>query len=174
MSIPRCNESAAEDALGRILANGSLWFHDDGYRGALERSGDAARLPCARAETESLLNDVISGEAATKKLWQRSVHVRIGTSIDEGYLTRERISKFDGARCEGAAARNVGVRTEYGIDPWGTAYWLSVEKLSHEERQVIVYSFGPNRRRDGQKDSAGQADAGDDIVGSGLLRKPTE
>lgn len=145
-----------------------------GIGGVVERGRDAARLPCARAETESLLNDVISGEAATKKLWRRSVHVRIWTAIDEGYLRRERIREFDGARCEGAAARNVGVRNEYGIDPWGTAYWLSVEKLSDEERQVIVYSFGPNRRRDGQKDTPGQADAGDDVAATALLRKRTE
>lgn len=135
-----------------------------GIGSVVERGRDAARLPCAKAETESLLRDVISGGAATNRLWRRSsVHVRIWTAIDEGYLTRERISEFDGARCEGAAARNVGVRNEYGIDPWGTAYWLSVEKLNDEERQVIVYSFGPNRRRDAHKDTPGQADAGDDI-----------
>jgi len=118
---------------------------------ALERGRDVARLPCARAEVESLLNDVISGGAATNKLWRRSsVHVRIWTAITEGYLTRDRIHEFDGTRCEGGAAQNIGVRHEYGIDPWGTAYWLSVEKLSDEERQVIIYSFGPNRQRDGQ------------------------
>jgi len=142
-----------------------------GIGGVLERGRDVARVPCARAETESLLADVISREAATKKLWRRSVHVRIWTAIDEGYLRRERIREFDGARCEGAAGQNIGVRHEYGIDPWGTAYWLSVERLNEEERQVIIYSFGPNRQRDGQKETLGHADAGDDIAATDILRK---
>lgn len=146
-----------------------------GIGGAIERDRDFARSPCARAETESLLNDVVSGEAATNKLWRRSsIHVRIWTAVDEGYLRREFIREFDGTHCEGAAAQNVGMRKQYGIDPWGTAYWISVEKLSDEERKVVVYSFGPNRGRDGQKDTRGQADAGDDIAATGLLRKRTE
>jgi hypothetical protein len=146
-----------------------------GIGGAIERSRDFARLPCARAETESLLNDVISGEAAGNKLWRRSsIHVRIWTAMEEGYLRREFIREFDGTHCEGAAAQNVGVRKQYGIDPWGTAYWISVEKLSDEERKVVVYSFGPNRGRDGQRDTLGQAEAGDDIAATGVLRKQTE
>lgn len=145
-----------------------------GIGGAIERGRDIARLPCARAETESLLNDVISGEAATNKLWRRSsIHVRIWTALDEGYLRPELIREFDGTRCEGAAAQNVGMRKQYGIDPWGTAYWISVEKLSDDERKVVVYSFGPNRGRDGQRDTLGQSEAGDDIAASGRLRKET-
>jgi len=146
-----------------------------GIGGALERGRDVARLPCARAETESLLNDVISREAATKKQWRSSsVHVRIWTALEEGYLNRERILEFAGAHCEGAAARNLKVRSDYGIDPWGTAYWLSVKKLSDEEHQVIVYSFGPNRRRDSQRSPSKQEDAGDDIVATGILSKRSQ
>lgn len=146
-----------------------------GIGGALERGRDVARLPCARAETESLLNDVISGETATKKLWRgSSIHVRIWTAMEEGYLRPEFIREFDGTHCEGAAAQNVRVRKEYGIDPWGTAYWISVERLNDEEWRVTVYSFGPNRQRDSQKGNRDQRNAGDDIAAVGVLRKRTE
>lgn len=146
-----------------------------GVGGALERGRDAGGLPCARAETESLLSDVVSGDAATEKLWRRSlVRVRIWTAIEERYLKRERIREFDGARCQGAAARDVGLRHEYGIDPWGTAYWLSVGKVRDGQRHVTVYSFGPNRRRDGRKDTPDEANAGDDIAATAILRMRTE
>jgi len=146
-----------------------------GVGGALARGRDAAGLPCARRETESLLNDVVSGGGATRKLWRRSaVRVRIWTALEERYLRRERIREFDGARCQGAAARSVGLRHEYGIDPWGTAYWLSVGKVRDGHRQVTVYSFGPNRRRDGRKDTPGRANPGDDIAATAILHTRNE
>jgi hypothetical protein len=146
-----------------------------GIGSVLESGRDTARLPCAKAETESLLSDVISGGAATNKLWRRSsVHVRIWTAMDEGYLKRDLIREFDGTQCEGAAAQNVGMRKQYGIDPWGTAYWIYVEKPRNDERQVTVYSFGPNRQRDGEKNNQEQSDAGDDIAARGVLRKANE
>ncbi|MFN2517288.1 MAG: hypothetical protein ABR556_13855, partial [Pyrinomonadaceae bacterium] len=128
-----------------------------GVVGALERGRDAARLPCARAEVQSLLDDIMKREAGTRKVRRRdSVHKRIWTAINEGYLDGERISEFEADVCQGSAAQNIAVRHKYAIDPWGSPYWLSVERLGNTEWQVVIYSFGPNRRRDGKEEELGR------------------
>ena len=124
---------------------------------ALERGRDENRIVCARAEVRSLGDDIARGEAGLPTLWRiRRVHKRIWSSIGEGYVDPEGLRNFHAARCLGSA-EGIQVRRTYGIDPWGSPYWLLVERDSASDNRLTVYSFGPNRRRDVSED-------GDDIV----------
>lgn len=138
--------------------------------GALEGGRDAARIPCATTEAQTLLDDVMVRAAATSKLWQyRRVHKRVWTSIEEGYLRADRTGQFTGVACDGAAAEHAELRHRYAIDPWGSSYWILAERLQPTGRRISVYSFGPNRRRDGGDDANAGAGIGDDIV-VGIVR----
>lgn len=121
---------------------------------AVERQRDRARIACAAAEAQSLVEDVVS-RAGTHRLWRmHRVHKRLWSSFDE-YLDAGGIRPFGTLLCAQIGGDDSELRHTYGIDPWGSPYWLLVETIAAGERQVAVYSFGPNRRRDG--------DAGDDI-----------
>jgi hypothetical protein len=128
---------------------------------------EADRAACAAAEVRGLVDDLAAGAAATADLRQmRSVHKRVWTAEADGYLDRIETPGFDGAACAGAPAADAERRRRYGIDPWGTSYWLSVQRIDRDHQRVVVYSFGPNRRRDG----TAQEPADDDIGAIGTLR----
>jgi hypothetical protein len=138
---------------------------------ALETSRETDRVPCATAQTEGLVADIIQGGAATKQLWERSsVHKRVWTAIGEGYLQEDRLFEFRRVRCRGAAARNLDVRLKYIVDPWGSPYWLSITEIDDQERLVDVYSFGANRRRDNEEDALSSSTTAD-VRASGVLRR---
>lgn len=129
--------------------------------GALERERDASRIACARAEVESLADDMAAGEAGTSRLRaSRRVHKRIWSSIGDGYVDGAHLRRFSAVTCGDSAGKTAEVRRLYGIDPWGSPYWLLVEPDGANDRRVTLYSFGPNRRRD----VAEPGDDGDDIV----------
>jgi hypothetical protein len=132
---------------------------------ALGSGRDPARVACAEAEVKALLDDITTGQAAMASLGRpRSVHKRVWTAVDDGYLDGIRLASFASTACGGVGADGTA-RQDFGVDPWGTAYWLSVTRLTPDQHQVTVYSFGPNRRRDGTSDEP----AGDDVVASGQL-----
>jgi hypothetical protein len=56
------------------------------------------------------------------------------------------------------------------------SYWFFVEKLDDGRRQLTVYSFGPNRRRDSDEGSPGRmiSPDDDDIAATGILPAPDE
>jgi hypothetical protein len=138
--------------------------------GALERGRDAGRTACARIEVQSLEQDVAAGRAGTGQLWNMErVHKRIWTSIGESYLDAAELRRFNAAACATGTAAADQMRRRYGIDPWGTAYWLLVESDGDAAHQVTVYSFGPNRQRDVDEHGA-PSPAGDDIVASAVHR----
>ena len=128
--------------------------------GRLERGRDARRIACAEQEIQRVVSDVVTGSAATRDLWRmRRVHKRLWTATREGYLNGDHLRSITSAPCEDATARDgAAIRRTYGIDPWGSPYWLETRRISDDEHEVSVYSFGPNRRRD---DAPGRA--GDDI-----------
>ncbi|MGH9254415.1 MAG: hypothetical protein ACRD3C_07580 [Vicinamibacterales bacterium] len=116
--------------------------------GALERGRDETRLACAAAEVRRLAEDLVFGRAGTDTLWRmRRVHKRVWSSITDGYLDAAALPHFGGVAC-GESADAADVRHRYGIDPWGSPYWLLIERPAAREWRVTVYSFGPNRRRD--------------------------
>lgn len=140
--------------------------------GTLGRGRDAARAACAGAETDRLLADLIGGAATDKFSGYRRVHKRLSTASDEGYLRADRLTPAAEAPCEDAGEQE-RLRRQYSVDPWGTAYWLLMERRDAGERVLAVYSFGPNRRRDGRYED-GELAAEDDIVRSTAWRPPGE
>ena len=122
------------------------------------RGGSGAELSCARAEADAIADDLAFGPAATGRLaGSRSVHKRVFTSIEDGYIDGDGLEGYRAVDCgEGHSAAE---RRRYAVDPWGTAYWLSMER-GEDAIDLVVYSFGPNRRRDGPPGTGG----GDDIT----------
>ena len=116
--------------------------------GTLERGRDETRIACAAAEVRSLVEDVAFGRAGTDTLWRmRRVHKRVWSSVTAGYLHAAALRQSGGVAC-GEPADAAAVRRRYGIDPWGSPYWLLIENTPVQEWRVTVYSFGPDRRRD--------------------------
>lgn len=63
-------------------------------------------------------------------------------------------------------------RAQFFIDPWNTAYWIRHACDPEKKRvQIIVYSFGPNRRRDSIPFEIRGDDIGVPIFESGLEQK---
>ena len=119
-------------------------------------------------EAQSLLYDLTMGDAATKKLLRRGdVHKRVWTAISEGYLNQEQAREFAVTRCTDTDAVRDAERRRYAVDPWGTSYWMYAEKSDQNQKRISVYSFGPNRRRDGEPGRP----SGDDIAVFGTLRE---
>lgn len=137
--------------VGAVLA--ALLALLSGARGATE-----AELACAVAETAALADDLAYGAAATGRLaGSRSVHKRVFTAIQEGYVRGEGLGGYGATGC----GQGLGTprQREYAVDPWGTAYWLSMQRGDASIR-LVVYSFGPNRRRDGPPGTG----SGDDVA----------
>lgn len=63
-------------------------------------------------------------------------------------------------------------RAQFFIDPWNTAYWIRHACDPEKKRvQIIVYSFGPNRRRDSNPFEIRGDDIGVPIFESGFEQK---
>jgi hypothetical protein len=135
------------------------------------RTGRAtpAELACAARETDALLEDLVAGGGARAELvFAGSIHKRVWTAVLDGYLEADQLARFSAVSCVGES-EDAGVRRRrVGIDPWGMAYWVRAERPAGGVRRVIVYSMGPNRRRDGRP---GQT-TGDDIAAVGELPAP--
>ena len=140
----------------------------------IERDRDVERSACARTEAQNLIDDIALSDAATEKLRRRrSVHKRVWGGMNEGYLIREHARAFEATRCgdpnAGESGDNSGAaaRRRYAVDPWGMSYWLHTKKIDDERQRVMIYSFGPNRHRDG----VGGAPAGDDISAVAVISR---
>jgi len=124
---------------------------------------DPARLACARAEAAGLLADMTSSAGLVPLFDAGAIHKRIWTADQDGYLELGAAATFQVAGCAGASAADAGARRRYAVDPWGTAYWVRTVRSGADARRVLVYSFGPNRRRDGDAGDVGPS-RNDDIV----------
>lgn len=123
---------------------------------------DAAEVACAHAEAAALLDDLVYGDAATLRLaGASSVHKRVFTAMREGYIDESAVTTFHAAPCP--ADPSAAERRRYAVDPWGTAYWVYVARGA-DSVALRVYSFGPNRRRDGGSATGGGDDAGASVV----------
>lgn len=133
---------------------------------ALRRPSDSEQVACAQAEASALVEDIVRGHAATPDLDQMgSIHKRVWSSVTSGYIDDPLLRRFRAVVCAGrSSADAVASRRRYIVDPWGTAYWVDVRR-DGDRRRIVVYSFGPNRRRDGE---AG-ATTGDDVFAAGAL-----
>ncbi len=131
---------------------------------AMREPSDANQLVCARAEADALLQDIVRGQAATPDLdAMASVHKRVWSSVASGYIEDKLLRGFRAVSCHGETVGKVTSRRRFIVDPWGTAYWIDVKREPDSDaHRVLVYSFGPNRRRD--------VDAADDVRAEGILR----
>ena len=139
---------------------------------AHERRYVAANSGCAKVELQSLLADIIQGEAATPMLKQREAlgHRRVFSAEQRGYLKPEGLTRFMTTQCAELADTDVALRRRFALDPWGLSYWVLVTVSPDGAHLIKVYSFGPNRRRDSD-DLMLSANSGgnDDLVEGGLL-----
>lgn len=121
---------------------------------AVFAAGDEDRIAQTRAEIVALATDLEAGVATRRLLRKRSIHKRLYTSVAVGYLKFGRDSKFlDGQLNPAEAPDGEGRRDRQGyfLDPWSNPYWIRTKQRSGE---VVVYSFGPNRKRDSDMDDA--------------------
>ncbi len=143
---------------------------------AQERKGNPERVACAQAEARALLADIVAGGAAKEKLLnvEGALHRRIWLAVEHGYVDGGKLLQFNAVRCTGAAEQDGDTRRRYAVDPWGLSYWFYVARLDDGRRQLTVYSFGPNRRRDSDEGAPGQSGAPgeDDIAATAILATP--
>ena len=155
---PRASHAARTAAFGGLVALAlAAWSG--------RSSASAAELACAQAEAQAIAEDLAYGSAATGRLaGARSVHKRVFTSIQQRYIDAAALTQFREVLCGSAA--ETAERRRHAIDPWGAAYWISMQR-SDASITLRVYSFGPNRRRD---DGPARGD-GDD-VGATIIVTP--
>jgi hypothetical protein len=115
-----------------------------------------AQLSCVRLETRALAEDLAYGSAATERLaGSLSVHKRVFTAVQEGYVDGKELEGYNSAACSEDPSSSA--RRAHALDPWGSAYWVHVLR-EREGIRLVVYSFGPNRRRDGSPGGGGGDD----------------
>lgn len=103
-------------------------------------STDPVRATCATAEVGA-----IAAAVHAETLGPGDAHKRVWTMVEEGRIDADTLQQqLNGVRCDDSSA---ATRRRFGIDPWGTAYWIRVTS-SDSGTATTVYSFGPNRRRD--------------------------
>jgi hypothetical protein len=122
------------------------------------RAASPELLVCARDEVRALSAELASNATARLRRMRR-VHKRVWTAVQDGYVGGDAPRALRAASCRGTDVTAAN-RRRFLVDPWGTAYWLVVDNKAGETRELVVYSFGPNRRRDGEAGLGG----GDDII----------
>ncbi|MCP3978365.1 MAG: hypothetical protein GY716_03395 [bacterium] len=131
-----------------------------------------------RAELETLRDDLSAPGVLSPSLLKRKVHKRVFTAIRSDYLDLGSGSAFLEQRPTPAdedAADPRRDRRGYFLDPWNNAYWIYHWRRGNH---VVLYSFGPNRRRDtrfvglSEEEWANAELSGDDIGVALTLRPP--
>ncbi|MBI4346382.1 MAG: hypothetical protein HY553_05980 [Elusimicrobia bacterium] len=103
-----------------------------------------AKRSCADREVAALA-DAVASRAFTRRLTKKTlVHKRAFRAVREGYLDEAVAGALTGVECPGD---DDPTRRRYLLDPWGQAYWIRYED-DRGAGNLVVYSFGPNRRRD--------------------------
>jgi hypothetical protein len=132
-----------------------------------QRSASPELLACARDEVRALSTELASNATARLQRMRR-VHKRVWAAVQDGYVRGDAALALAAVSCRGVEGNTAPNRRRFMIDPWGTAYWLVTDKTASDIRELVVYSFGPNRRRDAE---AGLGE-GDDIVARVQLADP--
>lgn len=135
---------------GSLVAGGLTLLSARGTR-------DPALLDCARREiaaVASALNASVLGDG--------EAHRRVWTLAQDGRVDADTLrARLAAVQCAGVAESTA--RRRFAADPWGTAYWVRVERGSRDDVIVTLYSFGPNRRRDIDSRAVTLRDTGDDV-----------
>ena len=99
-------------------------------------------------ELRDLSADVLAAFPHAEKLQsRRRVHKRLFTAIRQDYLSVDAGRFLNGHVSPATDSTNAARRDRRGyfLDPWHNPYWILFERRFG---RIIVYSFGPNRRRD--------------------------
>ena len=130
---------------------------------------DEALVAQTRAELEALRHDILQdGVIALQLHVKKRTHKRLFRAVRQGYLDPPAAGRFLEAGSSSVQSKQVlparRNRRGYFLDPWNNPYWIY--HLRRDGR-IVLYSFGPNRRRDTAFRPQGQpSDApvqGDDI-----------
>jgi len=120
-----------------------------------EVTRDDGRVAQARAELEALRQDFLDmrRERGGRFVTQCNINARLHT-IDS-HLS---LATLHGGEFARVAGRSSAERARYLLDPWEMPYWVS-DECDSAARYILLYSFGPDRRRD----STPWATGGDDV-----------
>ncbi len=128
-------------------------------------------------ELQQLSDDLIRKGVMKKKLRKKGrVHKRVFTAVTARYFDPGDQSEYLEGRTTPAVKKAKDPRRDrkgYFLDPWNNPYWILVTKKG---RRGVLYSFGPNRRRDTRlpkkKVPADFEASGDDILVSFSVNDP--
>lgn len=132
----------------------------------------------ASAELRALRDDLLVDGVIRAKLRKKvRVHKRLFTAAQSGYFDLSGgLTYLDGGLSPATrgAIEPRRDRKGYFVDPWNNPYWIFYAKKG---RRGLLYSFGPNRRRDTRLPKKGVPAVfeagGDDIVVPFRIPKPT-
>lgn len=97
-------------------------------------------LEVARFEVDALADD-FTRLAETRC----GLHKRVYTFVSQYDQEAVETGRFTGLMAQGLPEE----RAEFFLDPWNSPYWVRHDcSRGRREQVVLVYSFGPNRRRD--------------------------
>ncbi|HEY0997624.1 MAG TPA: hypothetical protein VGD77_16660 [Gemmatimonadaceae bacterium] len=101
-----------------------------------------AQVACARAEARALRDALLRSGAPF--LREGRVHRRLWSLWQDAEVDADVLRALAAVSCPGDA--EASRRRAFGVDPWGTAYWVRTRD-GDVGRTLSVYSFGPDRRR---------------------------
>ena len=119
--------------------------------GVFSRS-DPKRIAATRAELILLRGDVNKeGVLNPYTFRKRFVHKRIFSAVRRGYVRfgdRSEFLEHQRNPVESPPGDGRTDRRGYFIDLWGQPYWFLYRREAPDRAWLLLYSFGPNRRRD--------------------------
>ncbi len=117
------------------------------------KTGHVGNIEAAESELAALEQDFASGKLLTRC----GLHKRLYTYVqqyEQDYLER---GAFAALTRQGLPEE----RAEFLLDPWNSPYWVRMRcPAGARPPVVIIYSFGPNRRRDSSKVEVFEDDIG--------------
>lgn len=117
---------------------------------------DPALVAEAGAEVEALRDDFVAlrKQRGGEFLTDCDLQTRLASMDREAFL----LPLLKGGAFHGRVAGASSKRAEYLLDPWNMPYWIS-DLCDSASRYILIYSYGPDRRRD----TNGWQTGGDDI-----------
>ena len=105
-----------------------------------------ANAAIACQELKLIGTDLLQPDVLQKKLFKKSsIHKRIFTAEKSGYFKPGTHNRFLNGQASALYVPGRKDRFGFYLDPWNNPYWI---KWQRSKRRLIIYSFGPNRRRD--------------------------
>ena len=100
----------------------------------------------AREELKQIGTNLLQTGVLQQNLFKKSsIHKRLFTAERVGYFKPGTNNQFLKGQASALYAHGRKDRFGFYLDPWNNPYWI---KWQRRQRQLIIYSFGPNRRRD--------------------------